>query len=161
MAGGESDLRAQHDVGLHAGAAEIDIAVLEASFFADVDVVFHREGRGLGLVQDPELVDNNFHLAGGDGWIDGIGAALFDNAFDGDDVFVTDFFGAGVHGGIGFHTEDGLGDAGAIAQVDEDDAAQIATAVHPAHQEDALAFVGQTQGAAIVRAFQITKKIEL
>ena len=45
--------------------------------------------------------------------------------------------------------KDHLGDAVAVAQVDEDDAAMIAAAVHPAHQDHGLAFVGGAQRSAV------------
>ena len=60
-----------------------------------------------------------------------------------------------VHGGVDVLVEDDLGDAVAVAQVDEDHAAQIAAAMHPAHQKDGLAGVGGAQLAAGVRAAQV------
>ena len=44
FANGEGDLRAQDDVALHARAAQIDVTVLEARFFGDVD--FSSMGKG-------------------------------------------------------------------------------------------------------------------
>src|SRR5262249_11410042 len=44
---------------------------------------------------------------------------------------------------------------------DEDQVAEVAAAVHPAEERDALAFVGGAQFAVAVRAFQVAEKIEL
>ena len=49
---------------------------------------------------------------------------------------------------------DDLHQAFAVAQVDEDDAAVVAAAMHPAHQRDGLAEVAAVDAAAIVGAFQ-------
>ncbi len=49
-----------------------------------------------------------------------------------------------------------LRDALTIAKVDEDHASVIAPAMHPAHQDYGLAFVGQAQGAARIGTAQIT-----
>jgi len=48
-----------------------------------------------------------------------------------------------------------LRDAAAVPQVDEDEAAKIAAAMHPAHQHGASAHVRRPQGSAFVRAAQI------
>ena len=50
--------------------------------------------------------------------------------------------------------EDDLGDAGAVAQVEEDEVAVVAAAVDPAHEGDGLAGVGCAEFAAGVRALE-------
>ena len=74
------------------------------------------------------------------------------NAFDRYDVFETEQFGLLVDVGVGVHAEDHLRHALAVTQVNEDHAAQIAAAVDPAHQQDALAGVGQAQRSAVMCA---------
>jgi hypothetical protein len=61
---------------------------------------------------------------------------------------------------VGVGPENHLRDAVTVAQVDEDDAAEVVTPVHPPHQHDALAFVGNAQLAARVRAAKFTEKIQ-
>ena len=56
-------------------------------------------------------------------------------------------------GGVEFAVDDYLGDAGAVAEVDEDDAAEVAAAVDPSHEHGLLPCVGGTEGAAHVGAF--------
>jgi len=50
--------------------------------------------------------------------------------------------------------EHDLGDAGAVAEVEKDEVAVIAAAVHPAHQNHLLAGVGGAQFAAKMRPFE-------
>ena len=56
--------------------------------------------------------------------------------------------------------EHDLGDAGAVAQVDEDEVAEIAAAVHPSHENGFFARVGCAQCAAGMSSPQVAKKIE-
>jgi hypothetical protein len=44
-------------------------------------------------------------------------------------------------GGCGLLVDDDLGDAGAVAQIEEDEATVVAAAVDPAHEDDILARV--------------------
>ena len=69
----ERNFRAHDDVALHAGPAQIDVAVLQAHVFFDVDVVFERKWRRARFVQNPDLRDGEFHFAGRDGRVDGLG----------------------------------------------------------------------------------------
>ena len=50
--------------------------------------------------------------------------------------------------------EHDLGDPIAVSQIDEDELAVIAPAIHPAHQQDILFFVFGRQFAACVRSLQ-------
>ena len=69
-------------------------------------------------------------------------------------------FGAVVHGRVDILVKHHLGDAVAVAQIDEDHAAMIAAAVDPAHQDDGLALVGGAQHAAGVGAAKFAQKIQ-
>ena len=66
-------------------------------------------------------------------------AAGADLAGDGDDVLGAGGFGLEVAGGAGLLVDDDLGNAGAVAEVDEDEAAVVAAAVDPAHEGDGFA----------------------
>ena len=61
--------------------------------------------------------------------------------------------------GAGVGLEDHLGDAAAIAQIDEHAAAVIAAGVHPAEEDDALAGVAGAQRAAVVGALQVGQEL--
>jgi hypothetical protein len=53
-----------------------------------------------------------------------------------------------------FLVEDDLRDAGAVAEVEEDEVAVVAAAVDPAHEDNVLAGVGGAQIAAEMGTFE-------
>ena len=57
---------------------------------------------------------------------------------------------------IGAVVEDQLGGAGAVAEIDEDQVAEIAAAVDPAHEHHLFACIVSTKLSAHVRAPKIT-----
>jgi hypothetical protein len=61
-----------------------------------------------------------------------------------------------VRWGIPFTIENDLGDAAPVAQVDENDVAQVTPAVHPSHEHSLFAGVGWAQGSAHVSASQVS-----
>ena len=90
----------------------------------------------------------------------GRGTAQRHFAFDRDHVLRAHLLGAAVHSGSDVLMKYDLGDAIAVAQIDEDDASMIAPAVHPAHQDHGLAFIGGAQRSAVMRAAQVAQKIQ-
>jgi hypothetical protein len=64
-----------------------------------------------------------------------------------------------VDGCIGVGVKDGLGDAVAVPQVDENDSAQIAAAMYPAHQQGAPAGVGRAKLSTRVCAFEVAEEV--
>ncbi len=151
---------AQRDVLVHLGAAQVEVAVLEAHLFVGDVVVGGREGQRLGVVEEAELVGDDFDFAGRDVRVDGAGIAQLDAPDDGDDVLGAQTFGLLVHLGPGVGGDDNLGEAGAIAQVNKDKVAEIAAAVDPSHENHGGAGVGGAESAAHMSALQIAKKIE-
>ena len=87
--------------------------------------------------------------------IDRVGVAQLDRADDGDDELVAQLFGFVVDGGASLAAEDDLGDAGAVAQVDEDDLAEVAAAVDPSHEDGFLAGVGGAERPAHVSSSEV------
>jgi hypothetical protein len=55
--------------------------------------------------------------------------------------------------------KDELGNAIAIAQMNKEHSAQIAAAMHPAHQQGGLSYVRSAQLAAGVRAAELAQEI--
>ena len=55
--------------------------------------------------------------------------------------------------------DDDLGDAGAVAQIEEDEAAVVAPAVDPAHQDDVLPCVFCAKVSAHLRPLQTAQKV--
>ena len=141
VADSHGDFGAHDEVVLHGGPAEVDVAVFEADFLVG-DGVFGGGERGcFGVVEEEEVVAYEFDFAGGQV---GVGAAFAgaDCACDGDDVLGAGLFGFGVGlGGEGF-VENDLGDAGAVAEIEEDEVAVVAAAVDPAHEGGGFGGVG-------------------
>ena len=74
-----------------------------------------------------------------------VAAALDDDARDADAEFAAQLAGQPVGLGVGPRFEHHLGEAAAIAQVDEHAAAVVAARRHPAEQDRALAGVAPAQ----------------
>ena len=96
----------------------------------------------------------NLDFAGGHFGVDGVGVAQAHLADGGDDVLGADLLAFGVAVGGQLLVEHNLGDAGAVAQIEEDEVAVVAAAVDPAHQDHLLAGVGGAQVAAEMRPFE-------
>ena len=56
--------------------------------------------------------------------------------------------------------EDNLRDSGAIAQIDKNQLAQIASPVHPAHEDNVRIRVRRAQIAAVFCPLQISKSVK-
>ena len=82
------------------------------------------------------------------------GVAQADFADGGDDILGAHLLALGVAVGDKLLVENDLGDAAAVAEVEEDEVAVVAAAVDPAHEDDVLACVGGAQIAAEVGAFE-------
>ena len=100
-----------------------------------------------------QLRGDQFDFAGGEFGIRFL--PLDDFAFDGDHKFAARLLGFGVRGGLRLFVEDDLDDAGAVANVEEEQIAEVAAAGDPAHDDGVAAFVGGAQCAAVVCALQI------
>ena len=98
----------------------------------------------------------HFHLAGGDFGIVRAGGALADLAGDADDAFAAQRRGALEQflGQIG-RVEDGLGAAFAVADINENQSAEVAAGVDPAGQGDDLPDVCRAQFVAMMCAFHV------
>ena len=161
LADGAGDLVAENEVALQLGAAEVQVAILEASLFVDCDgVVGDREGRGLRVIEEEEGVGDELDVAGGHVGVGEAFAAVAEDSGDGDDVLGTSGFGFSVGNGRDFLVEHDLGDAGAVAEVEEDEVAVVAAAIDPAHEGDGLAGVRAAEFAAGVRALEGAEEVE-
>ena len=118
--------------------AQIDVAVLQAHVFSHAGVLFHGERRRARFVEYPDIAGHYFHFAGGQVGIHRAGAARGHRAFHRDHVFRPHLLGAPVHALADVFVKHHLRQAPAVAQIDEDDSAMVAPAMHPAHEHDAL-----------------------
>ena len=121
---------AQREVGVLARAAQVEIAIAQARFFGGVGFVFDLKWRSLRVVENVKLGGDDFNFAAGEIGIRFL--ARDDFAFDGNDVFAADVFGFAVGFGLSFFVEDDLDDAGAVADVEEEEIAEIAALGYPA-----------------------------
>ena len=151
----QRDVVAQAEVALHLGAAQVDVAIFEADFFVLDGFFGGRERRQARVVEDEQLGGFDLDFAGGHLGVDGVGVAQADLADGGDDVLGPHLLALGVAVGRELFVENDLGDAGAVAQVEEDEIAVVAAAVDPAHQDHLFAGVGGAQFAAEMRPFEI------
>ena len=136
------------DVVLHLGAAQVEVAIFQAQLFVGGDVLRRKERRQLAVVEQPQFGGDDFDLAGRDVLVDVRAIAQLDRADDGDDELVAKLAGFVVHARACVRVEDDLRDAGAVAKIDEDEVAEIAAAVDPAHENDAAAGIGGAKFAA-------------
>ena len=136
------------NIELHGIAAEIDVAVLQTHFFVGEHRIARQKWQWLRNVQHAQLFRDQLYLSGGNVPVDRIGIALLHGADDGNDVLVAQGLGFVVDSSVQFVVEHYLRDAAAIAQIDKDDLAKVAPAVHPSHQDGFLTGVGEAQSPA-------------
>ena len=148
LANRQSDVVAQLEVALHLWATKIDIAVLEADFFV-LDGFFRgREWGEARVVENEELRSLNLDFTGRHLRIDGVLIAQAHLANRRDNVFRADLLAFEMAVGGQFLVQDNLAEAGAVAEVEEDEVAVIAAAVDPTHENHLLACVGGAEIAA-------------
>ena len=138
----------EFQVRLHGRTPEIDIAVAKLDVVMDVFVV-ELERRGVCVVQDFDAVTQYLDFTGRQIRVDGALGTVPDTAGDPDHVFIADRIGDGKGlGPVGI--EHNLGQSLAVAQINKDHAAMIATAVDPAAQADLLVDHGRIDVPAVM-----------
>ena len=138
---------------LHVGPAEVEEAILEAQLLVGLGPV-HLEGRrGRGVVQH-QLGGPDLDRAGLELEVLLAGKPVGDDPLDPDHVLITEVARSGLQLGAGVGLEDHLGDPVAVAQVDEDEAAEIAPGVHPAVEHNGMPDMILRQFSAGVSPFQ-------
>ena len=130
----------------HFRAAQIQVAVFQARFFA-VDLIGVQRQR-LGAVDDLQRVGEHFHFAGSHIFIDLAVRTRTHGADDLDAELIAQVVGL-VERHFLVRIEEHLHDAFAVAHINKDQAAEIATTIDPTTQSDFLAHVGQIQLPAI------------
>ena len=130
---------------LHAGAAQVDDAVAQPQQLVDRRLLVDRERRRERLGERLRLGDLELDLAGVELRVDVALLAAHDRAGGGDDVLGAQPLGQRVGLGRRLGVEDELDDPGAVAQVDEDQPAVVAAAMHPAGDADGRVDVAGAQ----------------
>ncbi len=132
--------------------------MLEADGFARDAVIHDLERRRLGAREDRERVGLDLDFTGGQVWVL-VTAAFHDRAGYADAELAAQLAGQRVRVRVRARFEHDLGQAAAIAEIDEHAAAVVASRGHPAKQNDALAGVGGAQRAAVMGSFQVGKEL--
>jgi hypothetical protein len=128
---------------------------MQARLFIRGQIVFHHERRRLRRIQNAQFARNNFHFAGGE-----IGIYFLPRhhaAYNCDNIFRPQFLGAPMRGGIQFLVKNNLRETGAVAQIDEEQIAEVAPLVDPAHEDDFFVCVRGAQIAAVMCALQCSE----
>ncbi len=134
---------------LHQVAAQVDVAVLEPQLLAHVLV--EGERRRHRRVQDHELRGEQLDLAGSQVRVHGAGRTRPQLALHLDTELASEVLGT-LEGLRRVGVEDDLQQPRAVAQVDEDHAAMVTAAVHPAGRLDGAAREGLVDFTAVVCA---------
>src|SRR5208282_3771162 len=137
-------------VALHLGAAQIEIAVLEADFLGGRVAVGNLERQRRRRIQDLEFTGQYFYFAGRKFRVDGALGAAHDLALDRNVKLGTRLAGGRVGGGIVLGIQYQLDDSVAVAKIDEDKPAMIAPGLDPSPQRDLAADVGGPNRAAVI-----------
>ena len=132
FAHGHCYLGAQQQVVLDRIAPDVEVAVTHPQVFAAVRFVLDGKGRQVAGVEHLEAFDHQFHFAGG--IVRVFRGAFDDRTFGLYDVFPAQFFGGFQQSGSRLFVESQLGDAVAVAQVDEYHLSQVAQVLHPTCQ---------------------------
>ncbi len=151
---------AQAERALERRAPEVVDPMAQAHRLVHVRLVLDREGRRRGDVQQAELARRDLHLAGGQVRVHGLGRTPLDDAAHEHDELGAQVLGTRVALGFDVGPEHDLHEARGIAQIDEDHAAVVAPAVHPARDDDRLADVGRPERGAGVAAAPVAEPVE-
>ena len=149
------DAGAREDILLNVGTAQVEIAVGEAKLGTDIAVLLNRKRRGLRGREDAQLMHGNFDFAGCHLRVDCSLAAGADRALGKQDVLTAHRKRAVEHFLVGLFVKCELQNAAAVAQIDENERAEVTLALCPAHHADRFADVlcGEFAAARGARVF--------
>jgi hypothetical protein len=140
--------RAQQDVLMDALAAQIEEPVAQPDLLARILVAIDLERQHLGGGKQLEGLGLNLDLAGRQLAVDRLGAALHHLAVDAHHELRARALDRLEDRARGIHHA--LGDPVMVPEVQEQQVAVVAFAVHPTGKSDFLAGIGKAEGAAIV-----------
>jgi len=152
---------AQGDVLLQVVAAQIEPAVAQAQRLVHVLLV-ELEGQRRAARDDLERIDLDLDLAGRKPGVDRLGRARHDLALGAQHELVANLMRGGEGFGRPLRVDHELADAGAVAQVDEDEPAVIAARICPAREDQLLAdLLGANLAAHEVTPFHASSSSSL
>ena len=145
------ELRPEDEVALERGPPQVEVAVAQAGGLEGVEalVVGDRQGRRIRRREELDRGALDLDGAGREGVV-GVLAAADHLAGDRHAVLGAEATGGLVGLRVEVGAEDDLGDAGTIAEIDEDATAAVALAMHPSEEDDLAAVIARAEAAAIV-----------
>ena len=150
----ERDFMPHDEVFLHRGAAQVEIAVFQPQQLVCLAVVGDFKRRGLALAENLKLADQHFQLACRHVLVDHVAGAEHDCALHGKHEFRTDRAGARkVRFAECVAVEYDLHQSRAVTKLHEDQRAEIAAHICPAHENDFFACVRFCEVRAVVGSF--------
>jgi len=99
----------------HAGTPQVNIAILQANFFADIDIAVDFKRRGLGLIENLQFLNSDFDLAGSKTGVFHPLASRTDSTLGTDHPFTPQGAGDFVNLGVFFRIEHKLHQPGSVA----------------------------------------------
>ena len=133
------------------GTAQVEVAVLEPKKLVDVALLVDVERGSLGLVQDRHTFDRDLDLAGRKVRVDRLVGASRHPTRHLHNPLAAHLSREAVRLRVQVGVEDGLHDAGAVAQVNEDQVAVIPSPVNPSRQRNLPSLVVTSQLSAVDR----------
>ena len=144
---------AQFEVGSHAVAAQVEIAVLHTEVIAAVCFVLNSERRCGRLVKDVHLFYSDFYLSGRHLGV--LRTSFCHYAGHLKHIFAPEMVGRLAEFRVGLLIEHKLGQAVAVTKIDECHSPHFPYALHPSRQCHGLPEIGHAQLAAIVISVHI------
>lgn len=139
-------------IALQIRAPQVKVAVFQPCQLRGGAVFNDFKGRRFALRQNAQVVHHNFHFTGGDLLV--FAGALAHNALCHEHIFAAHREGLTKNFFIRLLVEGELHDAGAVAQINEDQRAEIALALHPAAHGHGSAHILYAQVAAVICSFE-------
>ena len=149
----DGHLVAQFQVLAHSRAAQVEVAVFHAYIVASVRIVLDGKGRGERRIEHVQRGNDDFDIARrqvgvlAEAFVHSTGCLY--------DIFTSQVVGAVAKVGVRLLVEHELGNAIAVAQVDEGHAAHLASALHPSGQRDLLVYIFYAEFSAGVGSIHI------
>ena len=137
----------QTEIGRHVGTTQVEEAVSETQILM-ANALIHREWRNLGAVEDRQRGHDHLDPTGRKLCVLRSLKTGYDLAGDGHHILRTERVGGGSGLSMKLGAEHDLGDAVAVAQIDEDHPSMVAAGGYPAAEGRLSADIGGAQGAA-------------
>src|SRR6516225_10156070 len=160
LAHGQAGSVSQAQMVLHAPATQVEIAITQPRLFGRPQIVVDGKRRCLGLIENEQRPGNHLYFAGRELRVDRLRRPQHDFPFHSYHVLRPSLLRLVVRLAAHFRPANHLGDAGVVAQVKEDEIAEVASPRHPTADKDRLTGMGLAEFPAVVCSLPIAEKVE-